>query len=64
MTQNILSARISFRFEGEIKALQTSKRTIKPALQQILKEVSWVAKKRPKQENYKREDSPVKANIW
>ena len=41
-------ARLSFRFEGEIKALQTSKRkefsTTKPALQQILKKILYVEK--------------------
>ena len=51
----LYTARLSFRFEGEIKSLQTSKSQdnsapLKPALQQILKELLWAEKKRPQPE--------------
>ena len=53
-------ARLSFRFDGEIKSFTDKQKlkessTTKPALQQMLKELLQVEKKRPQleKENYK-----------
>ena len=48
-------ARLSFRFEGEIKSFTDKQKlrefsNTKPALQQILKELLWAEKKRPQPE--------------
>uniref|UniRef100_A0A8D1HL33 L1 transposable element dsRBD-like domain-containing protein n=1 Tax=Sus scrofa TaxID=9823 RepID=A0A8D1HL33_PIG len=48
-------ARLSFRFEGEIKSFTDKQKlrefsNTKPTLQQILKELIWAEKKRPQPE--------------